>query len=54
MKLKSALIGAVALLALPSAANALVIGSSDAGNCYPFMCNDSGSSDKPQRVIVEA
>ena len=44
MKLKSALIGAVALLALPSAANALVIGSSDAGNCYPFMCNDSGSN----------
>jgi hypothetical protein len=44
MNLKSALIGAVALLALPSAANALVIGSPDAGNCYPFMCNDSGSS----------
>ena len=44
MNFKSALIGAVALLALPSAANALVIGSPDAGNCYPFMCNDSGSN----------
>lgn len=44
MKPKFALIGAVALLALPVAANALVIGSPDAANCYPYLCNDSGSA----------
>jgi len=33
-----------AALSMSASASALVIGQYDAGNCYPFMCNDSGSN----------
>lgn len=45
MNFKLSVLAAVTALMLPAAAaNAVVIGSSDGGNCYPFMCNDSGTS----------
>ena len=47
MKLRVAVLVLVGLVALSPTgvfASSLTIGSMDSGNCYPFLCNDSGSS----------
>jgi len=38
---------AAAAFALPTVASAQTVGSYDSGNCYPFMCNDSGTDVGP-------
>ncbi len=35
--------GAMFLAASPASAG-IIVGSNDAGNCYPFLCNDSGTN----------
>ena len=46
--LKNALLGALfaasALTVVPTVAGAVIVGSNDSGNCYPFNCNDSGTN----------
>jgi hypothetical protein len=32
----------------------ITVGSKDSGNCYPFMCNDSGTSSGPSITYQEA
>lgn len=44
MSLKYLAITLAAALSFGSAANALVIGSNNNGNCQPFACNDSGTA----------
>ncbi len=48
MRIRNIMLAAVALTAMASQAQAgLVIGSSDSGNCYPYLCQDSGNSSGP-------
>ena len=41
---KFALLLAVSAAAFATPATAVTVGSNDSGNCYPFNCNDSGTS----------
>ncbi len=40
----AAALASVSMAGAPAAASTVTVGSNDGGNCYPFNCNDSGTS----------